>query len=502
VAGVAGLILLAGGCGKTQRPVDAPVLADAGGAGGDTASPDVPGGEGGGGAASNPAPTPDYEAILLDPLPTPAAPAGSLDGTEEIVQQLSPTWVSEDGSLIIGDSYTTYTRPDGVVAFSASRGFTWTEAGGLKPLLIPSGGTVWNACVAADGSSALITALPANDGARPTVYRWVAQRLESLPISPELGQGSGANAAARISLETCDAALTQASFRADERAYVWKLQGPIFEAPAPSGTLARQVLVSREGKQAVLNATAQGSTAPYRFDFTGAEQAALGAEAGSDCFATHLSDDGAAVLGACRVAGGTPGFYFDGQRFTQLDFTPLELSADGSVVWGMSGSLSGASELGFWSAGLGVLTPCQFAGSGRELVGSSSDGEHAFVNAGSLEAPAAQVCSQGRGVATLPLLPGRARARLTAISRNGAVQVGEQLAEGVPPDTSLGLPVLWDSQGARDVLAELKSAQVELPAAHLKLRRVWQDAKQVRILAKVSTPGRSDTYALLRLPTR
>jgi hypothetical protein len=128
----------------------------------------------------------------------------------------------------------------------------------------------------------------------------------------------------------------------------------------------------------------------------------------------------------------------------------------------------------------------------------------AFINhTPSPEEPTAARCSQAHGVEALPLLPGQTHTRVTAISRDGVLQVGELLAPGISPATNQGLAVLWDAQGARDVLAELKAAHVNLQGAErLTLQRVWHDSAQVRILAKATRPGKPSLPILLRLPMR
>lgn len=492
--GCVGLALLLG-CGKTRQegspsgPAGTGAAAETGGTAGGPS--DLPVGASGGEAGAPATPEPGYGASLFDPIPIPAAPPGSLDGTERVEQQTLPVWVSEDGSLIIGDSFTTYTRSDGTRAHQDSQGFVWTERSGVQPLHLPLEADLLNACVAADGSSALLAAFPVPPSSAGGVYRWTEQGLEELSLP------AGAE---RLSIEGCDAALTRAAFRGGTDGYFWTTGGAVQRMLAPEGSTVENALVSRLGSLAVVNTVSRSVSTPYRFDFTQGSLSALGANEKDNCVAVALSDDGTKVTGAC-MSEERSGFYSNEVGVSRMErLTPLQLSADGDVAWVTRDEQGPARAFGTWTTDLGVFFPFHLGSATWQLVGSVADGTVAFVNVGFPPALEAKRCSIPEGVTSLPLLPGHDRAQLNAVSRDGEVQVGELAAAG----SGVGVPVLWDSKGARDVLAELKRARVDLPSgARLKLSRVWHDAEQVRILGTaVVGDAPSSVGILIRLPTR
>ncbi len=464
------------------------------------------------------APAPGYGITFIEPLPAPTVVPETVHAgyhvtraaTDGLAGSLGDAngggrWVSADGSLVIGVSATTFTNPGGPVVYEAHKVFSWTGAGGTRPMpglqpeeVLADPGVPDYACVAEDGSAAILMNL--QHAASAKMYRWTPQGGVSALALPEhvswVGSGScSAHATRRSLLGSIDG--TQ-----PVSAYFWELgknNNAVVPVPLP-GPILPDFVLSRDGRRGVLSVETPevpGQPIETRVYAWTAEEGttSLGNQAEGNCFARLISGDGNVIVGKCsgKVFRWSP-TSFDWLR---QDFDPYLLSRDGRSVWGVTYYRSpNKPSLVSWTDG--ALNPeLPIDTISYQLLGAVDSGNIAYVT---LDTLGVMRWTPG-ALEALPGLPGAEVTALGGFSTDGSLAVGSAWPDRARNDGAIA--VLWDAQGARDILKELTEAHVDMRGAQqLSVSHVWV-GDTIRVLGYVAASDQDVMPAFIaELPRR
>jgi hypothetical protein len=432
------------------------------------------GGEGGAGSE----PLPDHGLTFLPALPAPQVipPGVDVHADDELTFSLDPRAVSADGSLVIGVSTVIFRHRTGPISYKHQELAVWTAAAGTKAVPLQQANPTapvfpYEFCVAENGSSFVVS-----PDVSPT-SRWTPQNGLTSYAPPNGFSGLG--------WTSCSADGKRASFLGTAlgrwNALYWQeVDGAAPGAVTlPEGQVtSSSLLLSLDGPGGVLNVTREPSDpAPtvYRWS-AGQDSEALLPPDGATCQAFYISGDGAVLAGRCWGPTISSGAFrwsvATGLQLLEADSEPIRLSRDGSTLlgWQLSDQSPQYNKLYAWrGAGAGQLIDVGVES--WEVVSLSHDGAAAYVQShgGELEA---FKWTAGSELGSLAKLPGFASSRVIGASQDGSLAVGLSAKPGDSVDS--GVAVLWDEQGARDIVAELTAAQVHLKGAQgFVPQRVW-----------------------------
>lgn len=329
-------------------------------------------GGGGGGGGGEPRPVAEFQPLGL-------LGAGST----------TPTAVSADGSVVVGDAAGTG---------SSVQAFRWTASGGLAGLGTSPQGTRSSAAgVAADG--AVVVGGGDTDSAAPAAFRWtIPGTLQVLPLleGTVLCSATGVSGDGATVVGSCGGNRPNAGFR-------WTAgSGMVSLGQYGGGTSAQSTAsaISRDGSTIV------GFGNPY---LTGAM--------------LWTANGTAVVLGKLLVDDSSAG--------------AVAVSRDGAVVVGTSVSSGDTARMFRWTSGAGMqaLQPAPATGPGHRASGMSGDGSRVvgWIRSADGESDEALVWTQARGTRALAAmlredygleLSGWRLLRATAISDDGSTIVG------------------------------------------------------------------------------
>ncbi len=470
-----------------------------------------PGGAGGAGGAGGELPVvpPGYGGALIPALLAPTNPLYSALPTDLATFNVSPLWISADGSRVFGLSRTTFSHQNEPYVFIDRRVFTWTAAGGTQLTALPK--VPDSACVADDGSAAIFTTFD-NDSHETSAFRWTTETATAVRLA-------GGVPGSRCAL-SCNGNLTQVVFSSDDLDvnYLWALGqngNQIVKLELPAAAQFRGSLkLSRDSLRGALTALGDVGGAPaysaYTWTLAGGGTL-LGAPLDQWCEATLLSGSGDVIAGRCEAAAfpnfALPPFRWHGGVFTALgaDTVVDWVSRDGGTLFGhVDGSLP--RKFAYWLGDAPTVRLDVDTNWDWRFVGASDDGKVAFLSTtGFDQIAAARRWTLADGLTPLPSMPGTDGSLVTGFSADGSLAVGEATPPGIPAGEGKGksVAVLWDAQGPRDILSELTAAHVDLHGAKaLQVDWVWRGAT-IRILGSVLDPDKEHPHAFVaELPLR
>ncbi len=427
---------------------------------------------GAGGAAEGPL----YDFVLIPALPTPAVPPSDAQPGDEISFDVTPSNASADGKVIFGNSETFYRHVNSSAGAADEALFAWTAATGSQR--IASGRPAFT-CVASDGSSALFEMIDGQGSFQ--IWRWTRDGgLVPLVVPPGFHDAY---------LGTCAADATRAEATAASpkgtRPLYWQLgknQNAFVEAfPGPAGTDS-YLSLSADGTAALLSVTGLSpTTSGYYLWHPDSAPTELVPPTDYRCDSQLISADGKVIVGSCygnkhrRIFRWT----LDGGLvlLEPSDVGALMLSADGNTLLAVDGY---TSKLMVFTGE--TLTHTAHLQPNASYVSYNASADFAVILAGA-EAVRSHpaVFTQEGMVRALPVLPELPFAEVKATANEGAIAIGAASPNDTPT-FDVGVAVVWDQIGMRDIAAELVAAHVDLKqAGGLVAERVWVDDRTIRI---------------------
>ena len=257
----------------------------------------------------------------------------------------TPTAVSADGSVVVGESYTS----------DYKHAFLWTAAGGMTDLGTISGGISTSAIgVSADGSVVVGYAI---DSRNYHAFRWTSAG-GMIDLGGTNAYPYAVSADGNVVVGTANAGTTDYAFR-------WTSAGGMVNLGELGGTYSCAFAVSADGSVVVGNAT-DANRVNHAFRWTAAGgMTDLGMfSGGTMSYANYVSADGSVVVGEADAAnnagyvfrwtsaGGMVNLGALGGTYSQAN----AISANGNVVVGMAQDASSIYHAFRWAAATGMQT--------------------------------------------------------------------------------------------------------------------------------------------------
>lgn len=454
--------------------------------GGGTGGVDDPAGVGGaegpmtddggqtGAAGSDVGPAVGPRFFLIPPL----APMKDMPSVSTVRGQAS----APDGSLLIGLSTTSYPELLGYPGYLESRMVMWTPAGGTQPLPFLEIGEQpefvrkqVNICLAEDGSRALFGFDRSRaDAATRDYVVWLFTpdgHIEEIPTASPHGielRGCSADAKRAAFADACPAGC------ANQRLYYWQLGGNVVDV-APAATSELQV--SADGaSQLLLTVSVNGNavTAAHGWSPDSGIGPALDLSKGCGGQPLLMSGDQSLLATTCFQGQKLEGVLWRNGIRSSLEagYIPRAVSRDGSTIFGSLPPKGDTLDtLALWR-GNEPMRVFELAEANLSLFSLAADGTSAFYQGapdvrwsldGPLVPPLGRTASEEAHAWAVATTPGP----WAAAGRAGPSSASDPIQ---------GVGVLWDANGVRDIIAELRQARIELrDIVSIDPERVWVD---------------------------
>ncbi len=266
----------------------------------------------------------------------------------------SAYWISPDGTIIVGSS---------TVAGGATRGYSWTESGGMTPLQSGSG-TFDRALAASSDGSVIVGLSGASFNSTKHAVIWTSAGMTDLGTLG--GGGSSANAVSADGTVVVGNADTTS---AGQRAFRWVVGSglPVTSLGSMAGNFSSANGVSADGSVIVGRTATNSGDHAYRWTQTTLFED-IGTLAGGTSEAWGVSADGLVIVGSSEYPVGNNNNFTHAFRWVSGGGPMADLgviggnssranatNADGSVVVGNSTFSAGGATRAFrWTDATGI----------------------------------------------------------------------------------------------------------------------------------------------------